>query len=287
MKTTTGYIILRDVPKEWAQLDLMLYEITGGFRGFALVPAGVHYVNVKRGGTMQKGFWCVVPDGGVVIRVFDDTTGEFRDDTPENVENYMGLATSGAMNKAFLPVLPRHPLETETWTSLTKHLSLALFPPALHEERPMSPPEGIGADALGVWFEGTFKSRFEQAFLGTHKGDVDSFMAEFEFAFVRMILCNDDAAGDRWRHLILASFNAGEHTMRASPAVFLPLVDVIVVQLPLMSPEFFEPGAIGNQGANMVEDLVDTDNFTLGVKGDLLATILQDSGVSRPGWRGT
>jgi hypothetical protein len=287
VKKTTGYIILRDVPKEWVQLDLLLYEIEGGFRGFALVLAGVHYVSVKRSGTMQKGFWCVVPDGGVVIRVFDDTTGEFREDTPENVENYTGLAISGAMNKALLPVLPRHPLETETWTSLTKHLSLVPFPPALHEERLMSPPEGIGTDALGAWFEGSFKSRFEQAFLGTHKGDVDSFMAEFEYAFVRMVLCDDGTAGDRWRHLILASFNAGEYAMRTSPIVFSALVDVIVVQLPLMPSEFFDAGAIGNQGANMVEDLVDTDDFTLGVKGDLLATILQDSGVSRPGWRGT
>jgi hypothetical protein len=278
---------LRDVPKEWAQLDLLLYEIEGGFRGFALVPAGVHYVSVKRSGTMQKGFWCVVPDGGVVIRVFDDTTGEFREDTPENVENYTGLARCGAMNKTLLPVLARHPIEYETWASLTEHLSIAPFPPALHEERPMMPPAGVEGDALGKWFEGSFKSRFEQAFLGTHKGDVDSFMAEFEYAFLRMLLCNDGAAGDRWRHLILASFSAGEHAMRVSPAVFSPLVDVIVVQLPLMPPEFFDAGAIGNQGSNMVEDLVDTEDFTLGVKGDLLATILQDSGVSRPGWRGT
>ncbi len=287
MKTTTGHIILRDIPKEWAQLDFLLYEIEGGFRGFALVPAGVHYVSVKRNGTMQKGFWCVVPEDGVVIRVFDDTTGEFQEDSPENVENYTGLATSGAMNKALLPVLSMHPLETETWADLTKHLSLVPFPPALHEERPMSPPEGLEGDALGKWFEGSFKSRFEQAFLGTHDGDVDSFMAEFESAFLRMLVCNDDAAGNRWRHLILASFNAGERTMRQSPAVFPPLVDVIAKQLPLMPPEFFDAGAIGSQGPNMVEDLADTGDFALATKGDLLATILQDCGVSRPGWRGT
>ena len=36
-----GYIILRDIPKYNAQLDLSIYEIKGGFRGFAEIPPGV------------------------------------------------------------------------------------------------------------------------------------------------------------------------------------------------------------------------------------------------------
>jgi hypothetical protein len=274
---------LRDIPKEEAQLDLLAYEIAGGFRGFALVPAGVHYVSVKQSGTMQKGFWCVVPDGGVVIRVFDDNSATFNEDTPENVANYTELALGGAMNKVLIPVLARHPLETDTWASLTKHLLLAPFPPELHAERPMSPPAGIEADALGAWFEGSFKSRFEQAFLGTHGGDVDSFMAEFEYAFLRMLVCKDEIAGNRWRHLILASFNAGEHAMQDSPAAFPPLVDAVVEQLTLVPDEFFDAVAIGSQGPYMAEDLVDTGDPALAIKGTLLATTLASRGTPRRG----
>ncbi|MHA1684395.1 MAG: hypothetical protein ACTSUE_25890, partial [Promethearchaeota archaeon] len=45
-KDVFGYIILRDIPKKEVQLDLALYKIQGGFRGFALVPPGLHFVKV-------------------------------------------------------------------------------------------------------------------------------------------------------------------------------------------------------------------------------------------------
>ena len=64
------------------------------------------------------------------------------------------------------------------------------------------------------------------------------------------------------------------HFVLASPGVFPPLVDVIVNQLIFMPDEFFKPGAIGSQGKYMAEDLVDTGDFALATKGDLLADIL-------------
>jgi hypothetical protein len=243
----------------------------------------MHFVNVMRNGAMMEGFWCLVPDEGVAIRVFDDASGTFKEDTPENVNTYTDLALSGAMNKSLIPVLARCPVEAEAWTGLTKHVLPDHFPPALHDEQPMAPPAGVEGNDLGQWFENSFKSRFEQAFLGTHKGDINSFMAEFEYAYLQMISCNDDAAGKRWRHLILASFNAGEHVMRASPEVFPPLVDLIVTQLTYMPDNFFEAGAIGSQGRYMVEDLCDTDIVELAYKGDLLATSLADRGVPMRG----
>ncbi|NMC07860.1 MAG: hypothetical protein GYA24_21800 [Candidatus Lokiarchaeota archaeon] len=271
-----GHIILRDIPKEQVQLDLLVYEIAGGFRGFAMVPPGAHYVNVKKNDAMQAGFWCVVPEEGVVIRVFDHDTGTFKEDTPENVKTYTELALGGAMNKSLIPVLARSPVDAEAWTSLTRHLTLQAFPPALHDEQPMVPPAAAEGRDLGQWFEQSFKSRFEQAFLGTHKGNINAFLAEFEHAYLQMLLGNDEAAGKRWRHLLLAVFNAGEHAMRASPDVFPPLVDVIVTQLIYMPDEFFDAGAIGSQGQYMVEDLCDTGIVELAYKGDLLGTILAD-----------
>ncbi|MGC9778693.1 MAG: hypothetical protein HZR80_05575 [Candidatus Heimdallarchaeota archaeon] len=51
-----GYIILRDIPKEEAQLDFSIFEIKGGFRGYAEVEPGIHYVSVKDGDNMSEGF---------------------------------------------------------------------------------------------------------------------------------------------------------------------------------------------------------------------------------------
>ena len=154
MKKTTGFIILRDIPKEEAQLDLLAYDIEGGFRGFSMVRAGPHYVNVKRNGEMQRGFWCVLPEGGVVIRVFDDASGTFKEDTPENVETYTRLAKSGAMDKALAPAYGGYTVEAEAWACLTKHLILVPFPPELHVEQPMSPPERFDGRRPGFFVLG-------------------------------------------------------------------------------------------------------------------------------------
>jgi hypothetical protein len=273
-----GYIILRDVPKETAQLDLQEYEIAGGFRGFAMVPPGVHFVNVKRDAIMQHGSWCSVENDGVVIRVFDDDRGVFIEDTLENVATYTELARSGAMNRALIPVRANHQAAASTWERLTAHVNLVPFPPAMHDEQPMTPPANVDATRLGDWFESRFKSRFEQAFLGTHGAKVDSFLAEFEFAFLRMLLEQDDVATKRWQHLLLAAFNAGEHVMHDSPAVFPPLVDTIMAQVELLPGDFFKPGGLMKQGAYMAEDLVDTGVALLVSKGKVFGSLLSTRG---------
>ena len=66
-----GYIILRDIPKKLVQLDLLDFPIRGGFRGFAEVNPGPHYVSIKVNEEMHKGFWCWVKPGEVIVKMYD------------------------------------------------------------------------------------------------------------------------------------------------------------------------------------------------------------------------
>jgi hypothetical protein len=76
MSTEYGFIILRDVPKEEARIDVFFSEIQGGFRGFQLVPAGVHYVSVQVEGT-HKGFWCYLQPNEAIVKVFNSSVQQF------------------------------------------------------------------------------------------------------------------------------------------------------------------------------------------------------------------
>ena len=65
-----GYIILRDIPKKLVQLDLIYFPIKGGFRGFAEVSPGPHYVSIEVNEEMHEGFWCWVNTGEAIIKVY-------------------------------------------------------------------------------------------------------------------------------------------------------------------------------------------------------------------------
>ncbi len=269
MLMMSSYIILRDIPKDAAQLDVTLFEIQGGFRGFALVPPGAHYVSIKDEGKMVAGTWVFAPPGDAVVRVYDPTLHQLLPDTPENDLNYRDLALGGAMNKALIPVMLRDEEFATRWGSIVSHIKAEAFPPALHDESPINPPPGAEGPALEGFFISTFKSRIEQAFLGTHGGNVPAFLAEFEFAFASSLVGPDnEVAWARWRHLLQAIYNAGDRFMTAHPELFIPLVDVIIAQLQYLPEDAFSPESAVSHGAHyLAEDLVDTGIAALVEKG--------------------
>ncbi len=264
-----SYIILRDIPKDTAQLDVTLFEIQGGFRGFALVPPGAHFLSVKDDGKMVAGTWVFAPPEDTVVRVYDATSHQLVPDTPENDLNYRDLALGGAMNKALIPVMLRDEEFATRWGTIVSHIKAEAFPPALRNESPVNPPEGADGPALEAFFSTTFKSRIEQAFLGTHQGNVQSFLAEFEFAFASWLVePTNDVAGTRWRHLLQAIYNAGDRFMTAHPDLFIPLVDIIIAQLGYLGEDAFTPESATAHGAKyLAEDLVDTGIVALVEKG--------------------
>ena len=254
-----GAIILRDVPKKEARIDLTRHQIQGGFRGFSMVPpAAWHYVSVKHG-AHHVGFWCYLEPRQAVVKVFDPETG-FQDADTEIQAQFAGLALSGAMGPALLDY-PHAQLGP--WLGMVNHIPQQGFPPQLFVEE-----EGPG-------------SRFDKAYLNSHSGDAVSFLAEFQYAFASWLVsldaaAQDQAAFERWRHLVLAAYNAGEDRIRAGGTLFAQLVDVMLHQLGVLPDEWFTDDSflVSSQAGYMSEDMVDTGIPELVEKGQAFESYL-------------
>ncbi len=277
-----GYIILRDIPKEAAQLDLSIYEIKGGFRGFAQVPSGAHYATVKVNDEMIDGFWCYSEPSSVVVKVYDYEENKFKDDDPENEEHYSRLALSGAMNKALIHVMVRDAEVATLWTHLVSRIGKENFPPRINSKTPMMPPDNIPPKELNDWYVKIFKSRFEQAFYDTHEGDIFSFMAEFQFVFTNsLIIKSNEVFRSRWLDLLQAIYNAGERSIEATPNFFSEFIDILIPQFKLLPNDWFTKGSkVINKAEYLIEDMIDTKNEMLVNKALTFANYSKSRNVS-------
>ena len=143
-----GYIILRDIPKKAAQLDLSIFDIQGGFRGFALVPPGLHYISVEVSGKMNEGFWCYLKPSSAIVKVYDYEKEIFVDPDEESNEQYQMMALSGAMNQALIPVMQRNGEMAMVWQRLGSYIKEVDFPVVLNKETPMPHPLGLSPEEL-------------------------------------------------------------------------------------------------------------------------------------------
>lgn len=270
-----SYIILRDIPREEARLDMSIYEIKGGFRGFAMVPAGPHYVAV-RDSEKYKSFWCYVNENQAVVKILDYESGEFTDDT-ENGEQFRQMAVSGAMNHALIQYAKE---SYPVWKKLTMHITRDNFPPELHKEKPPPDPDPLSPDYEEQIMNR--KTRYEQAFSGTHEGNIESFLSEFEFSFLRWFVDNaDTAAFERWRHLVQGLYGAGERRIEKTPGLFISLVDVIITQMDLLPDDFFTPDSfLAHRAPYLAEDMMDSDSDEVEEKGRLFSAYLEKRGIS-------
>lgn len=271
-------IILRDIPKEIVQIDLLSYEIQGGFRGFHMVPAGLHYVSILANGT-DYGFWLNLPPNEVVIKVFDSTQKQFVDDEPDSANQYRELAASGAMAKTLLPY-PQ--AEWLNWWKLTQHISFEDQLPQLHQETASESPINCSPSEFGDWIQQQHKSRFELAFFETHKGDASAFLAEFQLAFVRWLISSEDnedvEAFTRWQHLLVSIYNAGEYVIAQHPQLFCDLIDTLLVQFNYLPPQMLTPDSfISTNAKYLAEDMIDTDLAALVEKGQEFSNWLDNS----------
>ncbi|MBN2002595.1 MAG: AAR2 pre-mRNA splicing protein [Anaerolineae bacterium] len=253
-----GAIVLRDVPKEEARIDWIRYQVQGGFRGFGMVPAGLHYVSVKHT-EGHVGFWCWLKPQQVIVKIFDEA-GFFEDADAETQEQYADLALSGAIGAALIS----YPLANfAEWFGSVMHIAEDDFPPVIHTQ---DPGEG---------------SRFDRAFLVTHGGNSATFLAEFQYAFAHWVISGDTASEDvaafeRWKHLVLSAYNAGERITQFS-GVFSALVDVLLRQFAVLGDEWFAPDSflVSDQASWMAEDMQDSGVADLPEKGQKFLAYLE------------
>jgi hypothetical protein len=255
-----GYIILRDIPKEEIQLDITVYEIKGGFRGFSEVKPGIHYVSVKDDGQMVDGFWCKVRANDAVIKRYDYQSKSFENYDVKEHFDYKDMAISGAMDHVLIPVMSSNQNMAKLWYDLTTYLKHDFYPMKLNHEEPMIPPTDLTQKELEEWYLTTFKSRFEQAYYETHNSDMYSFFKELQFTFISYMLFSDLEALDRYMHLLQATYNAGERNVTNVPGFFKNLFDVIRPHFESIADEDFtlEKKPLANIG-NLLEDMEDSE----------------------------
>ncbi|MFX1452367.1 MAG: AAR2 pre-mRNA splicing protein [Promethearchaeota archaeon] len=277
-----GYIILRDIPKKAAQLDLSIYDIKGGFRGFAEVPPGIHYVSVEVDEKMHEGFWCYLEPSTVVVKIYDYENDVFENDSSESEEQYSNMALSGAMNRALIPVMQRNAKMTTEWLKLISYISKDNFPVSLNKETPMEVPENLSPEEMSEYFLKEHKSRFEQAFYDTHDGKKESFLAELQFAFVRSIVRKaDDEALERWLHLLQAIYNAGERNIDSEPELFPLIIDILITQFKILPDNMFTSDSrVVSRVQYLIEDMIDTDIDNVKEKAQEFAEYLKSRGIS-------
>jgi hypothetical protein len=255
-----GYIILRDIPKEEVQLDVTIYEIKGGFRGFAEVKPGIHYISVKDDGQMVDGFWCKVRTNDAVIKQYDYQNKTFVNCDVKEHFHYKDLAVGGAMDRVLIHVMSSNQHLAQIWSDLTTFLKHDFYPISLNHEEPMIPPTNLTPKELEEWYLTTFKSRFDQAFYDTHNSDMYSFFEELQFAFISYMLFSDVEALDRYLHLLQAVYNAGERNVTNAPGFFKEFLDVIRIHFNQIADEDFTPdknylATIGH----LLEDMEDSE----------------------------
>ncbi|MEH2163455.1 MAG: hypothetical protein V7K38_21060 [Nostoc sp.] len=270
------YIILRNVPKEKAQIDADIYQIEGGFRGFKQVIPGLHYVGVQVD-KIYQGFWSCLQPNEVLVKVFNHTLQQFEDDQPENTDHYQKLALGGAIDQALLPYNHN---SREIWEKLTNHIAPRVFSPILNEEKSNHAAVNILSDKPSDLFLEQL-SRFEQALFNTHSGDTEAFLSELQFAFVRWYTNIEDIeALNRWRYLLQAIYNAGESGIAKAPELFSSLIDTLLVQFDCLPEDMFTPNSfVTSQASYLAEDMIDSDIEGIVEKGRDFEAYLEEKGV--------
>jgi hypothetical protein len=134
-------ILLQDIPKETARLDVVAYPVEGGFRGFQNVLTGWHYLEVRSGEERLAGEVLLERESEVAVLTPEDKK-LVRVSNPEKEE----LAASGAMDRALINVLAPAKIPL-AWFQATGLVKLP---------RPTSPPPITGPAKRALNFLAAF-----------------------------------------------------------------------------------------------------------------------------------
>jgi hypothetical protein len=238
-------------------LDLMIFPVEGGFRGFQKVPPGYHRITVAAvGDSIQADVLLADDDAVAVLILADDDT--LVPDT-ENADEYSDLARTGAMNRTLIDAQATHPDAVVAWQTATSALDRPLA------AIPLDPPVPASADS----------NRFAR-FWAAHGEDADAALREVQAAFVGMAINHDDTAQERFAALLQAHYNAGEERISAAAAYFVRFAATLTALASSLAPKLFAADSPGGERLDyLITDLRDagaaTNNPTLQQAADALA----------------
>ena len=254
-------IILRNIPKKAIKLDQVVYpNIEGGFRGFFHVPPGLHYISVLSS-LSHIGFWCFSKPNDAVVKVFNSDENCFEDDDSKSEKKFKHLALSGAMESTLKTYSLQYFPE---WQAMTCYIKEEFFPPTIYELEPPS------------------SSRFESSFKGTHGGNIDSFLQEFQFSFLKwycstLTEVQEISSFERWTHLLQSVYNAGERNISESPRLFIDLTDSMIAQFSCLNEDYFGNGSPVIENIKyLIEDMQDSGNSEANEKALALEDYLEN-----------
>ncbi|MGF1503949.1 MAG: hypothetical protein ACFB51_02260 [Anaerolineae bacterium] len=250
-----GSIVMRDVPKQEARIDLFSGPIQGGFRGFSLVPTGAHYVSVKYQAS-HRGAWCYVEDGSAAVLHFNEESAEL---VLVEDEEFRQLAASGAMSAALLP----YPAEiAPRWRQQTSHIR-----PQDVDDFQVRPPQASSAGA----------SRFDAALAELGEAGL---LADFQLSYLTFALePAPKEAFQRWASLLQSAYNAGEHRIAANSNFFAAFVDILIAQFGMISDDLLMAQTVTGYANYLIEDMEDTGIAELENKAAELKAYLRERGA--------
>lgn len=217
----SNYIILRNIPKFEATIDMMRIPIQGGFRGFERLNRGIHYVSIENLLGKHTGFWYNfnghIDEKEVIVKTYNDKTHCLEDDSEENRKHYTRLAISRAMKETLV-----RPPENRVfdWTYLVHFIKKINYFPELHL-----------LEKSAIINSSTY---FDELYNGIHGGDDNKLMAEFQWAFMRYFVSTlsdiDTEALLRWQQIVQIMYNASEEQINNSGILFVSFISFFLRQ---------------------------------------------------------
>jgi hypothetical protein len=237
-------VVLLDVPRGTARIDLGQTPTQEGFRGFSGVPDGLHRVEASDG-RLRLSTWLFVDGGETAVRAADPAVASLVEADGFRAAQYMGLKAEGGLDQSLVP----YPTAPNTmWSRLVAPLKRETFPPELRQD-----PQGKG-------------TRLERALEGTHKGEPDSFLEELAWSWLAGHVDGEQAARGRWEELVDAVHACGPRTPARNEEMFVKLVDLLIAQREALPEGTTPPGGV----QQLVDSLVACEAKPLVAAGEKL-----------------
>lgn len=306
METMSGWIVVPNVSKYgYVGLDESCYyhrDEAIDLLGFQVVPPGLHNIqlSLSKHEEAKDGCWLELQPGEVIVKVFNYDQQKFEDATDETTSRYQHLARSGELSQTLKPYI-RHSDDAHfknedlwlIWQQLTKYLDLQNFPLTIHPFEVRDSPANFSSDKQENLLQHQ-KTHFEQALFDTHQGNINAFLAEFQYAFLDHHLFSDRYQSiKRWNDLVKAIYTPGKQQVAKTPTLFINLVATLIAQLKSCDDDMLKPGCIilgktprmdvkidlVSQARYLVGNMVDSEIEGLVKKGQEFAAYLQQRGI--------